>query len=290
MHASPSWPVPSHQPELDDGSWHNLSPHPLLDSLRVRVLVAHYFRMDTRWDGEHRLDPFDRIYHVTGGEAVVVSQGEEFLLRPGISCLIPALTPHHHHCPRSVTMYWTHLVAVTNGERGLFEHAPGIHLQTGFRDRMVDIFERLCSTGSAMTPELVLARMACAIELLTLFANILLTPTDQEHHRFVPVLKAIDETMGGDDLTVRCMAKSVGMSPNHFIKRFTNVFGMTPARYRQRRRLATAQRMLADSDITVDAVARHCGFCDGFHLSKVFRRLLRTTPSAYRDQNRQGIP
>ena len=285
-------PVPAIPPGIDDGRWSNLPPNPWFDTLRVRVLTAHFYRLNQRWCDQHRHDPFDRIYHVTEGSAVIEAQGRELIVRPGMSYLIPALTSHQHRCARSVTMYWTHVITVVDGERGLFEDAPGVHAQAVDIPATVDCFRRLCAACEDTTPAAALIRSACALELLAPFTGLRQTPIDLERERFIPVLSAIEGLCPSPEeaLTVAHMAGLMGMSPDHFTRRFTSLFAMTPARYRQRRRLAAAQRLLAESDITIDAVARRCGFCDGFHLSKVFRHLLGTTPSAYRLRSRRPGP
>lgn len=50
----------------------------------------------------------------------------------------------------------------------------------------------------------------------------------------------------------------------------------------RRRRLAQAQAMLSDTGLTVAAVAQRCGFASNAELTRVFRRELGTTPTAWR--------
>lgn len=273
-------------PEPMDAPWRDLPPAPPYDDVRLRVLVARHFQLDRRWQDEHRHDPFDRLYHITDGSGELVSATGTVVMKPGFTYLIPAFTVHRHRCASSLTLYWAHVITRFSGERGLFDEVPGIHARPSEHLRTIAIFERLCAACCGEGPAAILQRQSCALDLLTPFLDLLENRDDPERQRFRPVLAAIDAGTGDGVCGIARLAAIAGLSPDHFTRRFSAVFGTSPARYRSRRRLAMAQRLLAEGDQSVDAVARACGFCDGFHLSKVFRRLLGTTPSAYRCRQR----
>ncbi|NPT68541.1 helix-turn-helix domain-containing protein [Paraburkholderia sp. RL16-012-BIC-B] len=46
-------------------------------------------------------------------------------------------------------------------------------------------------------------------------------------------------------------------------------------------------RLLVETDLPVDKIARRCGIGNGGQLSKIFRTNLATTPTAYRASKRQ---
>jgi AraC family transcriptional regulator len=50
-----------------------------------------------------------------------------------------------------------------------------------------------------------------------------------------------------------------------------------------RRRIEHAKRQLARRDIPLKVVAADCGFSDQSHMTRLFRRLLGTTPAEYRN-------
>ena len=83
-------------------------------------------------------------------------------------------------------------------------------------------------------------------------------------------------------ITLEQMARAVHMSSRNFCRHFHMATGMTPTKYLTTYRLEQAKELLVDTMLSVDEVARRCGFCDGNYLSKLFRRVYRTTPRAYR--------
>jgi len=85
------------------------------------------------------------------------------------------------------------------------------------------------------------------------------------------------------DLGVEALAKRIGMSPRNFARTFTRELAVTPARYVERARVEAARQWLEDSRASLDEVAAACGFGSAETLRRAFQRLLRVSPSAYRD-------
>jgi transcriptional regulator GlxA family with amidase domain len=72
------------------------------------------------------------------------------------------------------------------------------------------------------------------------------------------------------------LAEVAHLSPRGLSRAFTTAIGMTPLEYHQELRLALAAALLAETDLTIEAVANRCGFSDPRH----FRRLYTTRHGA----------
>ena len=77
-------------------------------------------------------------------------------------------------------------------------------------------------------------------------------------------------------------AQVATMSERNFLRRFKSEIGMTPSDYLLRARLNLSCRMLIESRLPVDKIARRCGIGSGGQLAKLFRKYLSTTPTDYR--------
>ncbi len=77
-------------------------------------------------------------------------------------------------------------------------------------------------------------------------------------------------------------AQVAAMSERNFLRRFKSEIGMTPSDYLLRARLNMSCRMLLESRLPVDKIARRCGIGSGGQLAKLFRKYLTTTPTDYR--------
>jgi AraC family transcriptional regulator, transcriptional activator FtrA len=86
----------------------------------------------------------------------------------------------------------------------------------------------------------------------------------------------------GDDLSVARWARQAAMSPRTFARRFRDETGTTPHRWLSHQRVLAAQQRLETGSESVDEVADRVGLRTAATLRLHFRRVLRTTPTAYR--------
>jgi AraC-like DNA-binding protein len=85
-----------------------------------------------------------------------------------------------------------------------------------------------------------------------------------------------------EPLDVRAVAAVAHISPAHFSRCFRSVFGETPHRYLQRRRVERSMFFLRETDRTVTDVCFAVGFTSLGTFSRTFREIVGETPSAYR--------
>jgi len=84
------------------------------------------------------------------------------------------------------------------------------------------------------------------------------------------------------DLCVPTLATVAGMSPYYFSRVFKQSTGITPHRYVLQRRMEQAKRLLEKKRLSVLHVAHQVGFTDHSQFTRVFHKIVGTTPSVYR--------
>lgn len=82
--------------------------------------------------------------------------------------------------------------------------------------------------------------------------------------------------------TIGEVARAVGISEFHLIRRFESVFGVTPHQFRIQRRLEHAKELLARGDRSVTEICLDVGFSSLGSFSDLFARRIGASPSAYR--------
>jgi AraC-like DNA-binding protein len=113
-------------------------------------------------------------------------------------------------------------------------------------------------------------------------------PTSEDREwlsRAYSLLDAGDPAIG-NDLDLPTVAASLAMSYDGFRKRFRNLSGISPARYRMLRRIDRAQRLLQRGMLTHREIAEALGFCDEQHFSRRFKQITGKSPRAFR----QSLP
>jgi AraC-like DNA-binding protein len=90
-------------------------------------------------------------------------------------------------------------------------------------------------------------------------------------------------------LTIDEVARDAAMSPFHFIRQFSALFGDTPHQFRIEARLDRAKRLLARGDHSVTDVCMEVGFSSLGSFSDLFSRRVGMPPSAYRRRARSMV-
>src|SRR5437868_8244885 len=85
-----------------------------------------------------------------------------------------------------------------------------------------------------------------------------------------------------EPLDVRAVAAVAHISEAHFIRSFRAVFGETPHRYLQRRRVERSMFLLRETDRSVTDICFDVGFTSRGTFVRTFREIVGETPSDYR--------
>ena len=109
-------------------------------------------------------------------------------------------------------------------------------------------------------------------------------PREQTNRAMLRVRDTIDRDYG-QDLDVESLARLVHLSPDHLIRTFRSVFGETPHRYLQRRRVERAMHLLRTTDLDVTDVCLAVGFTSLGTFSRLFSAVVGQSPSAYARQD-----
>lgn len=92
-------------------------------------------------------------------------------------------------------------------------------------------------------------------------------------------------------LDVPALARIAHVSPAHFTRTFRAVFGETPHRYLQRRRVERAMFLLRETDRRVTDICFEVGFGSLGTFSRTFRDIVGRSPREYRREAvAAGVP
>lgn len=103
------------------------------------------------------------------------------------------------------------------------------------------------------------------------------------NYKLCQILEYINEYLA-QNIGLAELAEVVGISQYHFARQFKQSMGITPHQYLIRQRVERAKRLLLQGELSIADVAFQCGFANQGHLSHHFKRLLNTTPKAFRKQ------
>ena len=84
------------------------------------------------------------------------------------------------------------------------------------------------------------------------------------------------------DVPLGKLAREMGISVDHFIRRFKQRFGMSPKEYRVAAKMRHAARLLRSSDQAIKSIAFELGFADANSFTRAFRKHLGFPPTELR--------
>lgn len=105
--------------------------------------------------------------------------------------------------------------------------------------------------------------------------------TREEIFRRVSKGRVIIEDRLFESISIGFIAREAALSKYHFVRLFSEIFGISPYRYLLKRRIEEAQKMLKSKDISVKEVALITGFSDTSSFSKRFKKETGVSPSEF---------
>jgi AraC family transcriptional regulator len=139
--------------------------------------------------------------------------------------------------------------------------------------------------GSRLFAETLVTQIA--IKLLWNYSSLPRQTDAAEEKLADPRLRRVSEYLHasfGEEISLDKLALVAGLSPNYFLHAFKQTMGRTPHRYLTELRIAKACELLHNPHRSIVDISLAVGFSSQSHLTTVFRRFMKTTPAAYREE------
>ena len=91
----------------------------------------------------------------------------------------------------------------------------------------------------------------------------------------------------GNSISINELAKNANQNRDYFSREFLKHTGQRPLSYIHEKRIERAQYLIVTTNKTLLDIAIETGFNNLPHLTKIFKKYLKTTPGAYRKQSLQ---
>jgi AraC-like DNA-binding protein len=110
------------------------------------------------------------------------------------------------------------------------------------------------------------------------------SPREDTNRRMLRARDEMDRRFA-DPLDIPTLAAVAHLSPSQFGRVFKDVFGETPHRYLQRRRVERAMTLLRQTDRPVTDIAWDVGFASLGTFSRTFSNVVGRSPSEFRTEH-----
>lgn len=250
------------------------------------------------WNGTTVIDPswrfplrdvFWRIYFNRDPGAAIRHPGGIFAIPAGIPVAIPPYGEFHASCSRRVRHAWLHFdtpVPAPDEVRRLVPAPLALRPHAGWDS----LFSALpLQEDSPAGLRLLCQSLICGavVEACAAAGSAGQDSTGvaQARLRIGPALMRIDRDIARPP-DGQAMAGLCGLTRSHFVRVFRLATGQSPARYVLERRVHRVAGLLASTDLPIERLAADFGFADRYHFTRVFTRVMRVSPAAYRRASR----
>jgi AraC-like DNA-binding protein len=271
----------------------------MIENYNLILLSGGHHYCDKSWSRKAKgTDRCWKVYFPVAGAASLQMGSDSFTLQAGQVYLISGFRLTRQHCPEAMEVFWIHFVPESLYLHHLLDQAPPVfhcpRPDTWSVEKLRDLCEIFQNPFSDENrPFKDSSPVAdCRVHgmLLTLISQALETLAEVDAPAFQPEWQRLKPAVDFMQLhfhqnpALADIAARVGMAPNHFHRRFANLFGKTPFEHMLAQRMDRARHLLASTALTVKEVSAQVGYEDAAYFSRVFTKRFGITPSDYRSK------
>ncbi|MBR5235975.1 MAG: helix-turn-helix transcriptional regulator [Clostridia bacterium] len=261
----------------------------VLKNLSVSPVAVHLYVPPIVWKGDSigHLGEDDVFFWVLEGECFLKIDSQSYIVRPGQLAFLPkGKFRAYTHVSERFSMYEMGFDVMINGQNlmsllGLDK--PDFVVDIEDIKEMSALFENSNRKELRKNPIYDVAWCANIINIIHRYAEQRKKHFDEDRLLFKPVLDYMSQNMD-KTMHIESLAALVYMQPTYFIKKFKNVFGLTPIAYLNRDRMFRAMSLLSQTRLPVSQIAVSTGFADVSYFARVFKKHCGVSPSEYRNE------
>ena len=222
------------------------------------------------------------LMYVTDGEMNFALNSVKGTIRSGQFMLIPPETVYFFKTPenKTVSYFWLHFTG-SQAENFLIKCRlnPCRLYDAGLHQTLFDLWRKMWSELILQDSLFNEVSTSLLKEILSYFSRY--AHSNSISQVFSKSIVYIHENYSGD-ISVSELAEKENLCLTSYRKQFREVFGVTAKEYIIDVRLNHASRLLLESDMKTKEIAATVGYSDVYYFSRIFKKKLGVSPSAFR--------
>ncbi|MBX3112255.1 MAG: AraC family transcriptional regulator [Fimbriimonadaceae bacterium] len=183
--------------------------------------------------------------------------------------------------PMNLVYYWTYFTLSGEAEGADGNLVVPAATRVARPDHLVALFQRLLddldvAPGGSLAADATVLSVLCETSLKL--------PGEAAHEATATLAiraNAIVRTCFHQPITTSAIADKLACCPDYLGRVYRKVYGISLVEAIHRRRIQHARHLLTIGELSLDEVARHCGFTDSGYFRRIFKRHEKMTPVHY---------
>ncbi|MGV3764665.1 MAG: helix-turn-helix domain-containing protein [Chitinophagaceae bacterium] len=279
----------------------------------LSLIHADHVQLDKHWNYSNVISPYYRIYYIDEGEGYILNGKEKILLEPGYFYMIPSFTLCGLHCDTYLSQYFIHFFEESTESISLFEYSRKV-IRVKARETDITNMQRLAAINPGrginrsdnpkvyekqayyahykelnekVSHSVYVETQGILLQFISIFMD---TPaytganTAPAPSKILEAIAYIQLNLKAP-LTVASIAKQMNLHHDYFSRLFLQFTGERPINFIHTKRIERAQYLIATTNLPYSAIAEETGFENTPYFCRIFKKITRMTPGAYKKQN-----
>lgn len=261
-------------------------PLVLINGAGYQNIISH----DYVWNGRNRKDNQCILQYTLSGEGEIEIKGKVYSLKKGDAFLVDTPSDHCYILPDKSDRWEVIYIEFSKEALPLLKkiydmkgHIVHFDIEEKIVQAIINIYKKCIEDEFKDIYQNSKYAYKFIMDIISYFfdenQNKILPTKIESSKKFIE--ENYNKLIGLDDI-----ANYINLSKFHFTREFEKEVGMTPGKYIIKIRLKKAIELLTFSrDMTIEEIAIETGFNCGNYFSKVFKKYIGISPSAYRMSN-----
>ncbi len=254
----------------------------------VQFLTGKHISCPLHWKIDGYILPFNKLYFITDGSGILEMDGKTYRIRRGDMILIPRGKKHsmRHTEKKHLEKFYLHFTLELAGGINFFDtpdfvdSSPVVSFLGEF-DTVFAAFSEMFSSRNSMHRLALLTHMnAVTLSAVSFYIDKKLSAKGEGSAFFAEVIARMQNTPNG--LNLKTLSDMLFLSPEHFVRKFKSVYGVSPMKYYDRLRIDFATAAIREGTLSFAEIAENLGITDLTYFSKFFKKHVGISPSEYR--------
>ena len=218
------------------------------------------------------------IVSLSGNMSYVISE-HKYVQTPDTVIIIPGNTSYTVYCTES-----SECIVIDFDEFTDVVNKKVLLVNTISRNMLYEKAHKLCNVWEISKKDDNLKCLSLFYEILDIL-NMSFTMSKKEqklYKKIKPSIEYLANNYSAEKINNDQLAEISHISNSYFRKIFFELYGVSPMKYVEIRKIEKAKELLDVEDMNVTEIARSCGFNDVYFFSRTFKKITGFSPNKYR--------